>query len=287
MARALSVLSSAPLLVVSPHFDDGALSCGALFDREEPVDLLTVFSGGPEQVMHTSWDRACGFADSTEAMRHRQEEERRAFAPEGHRLHELDLIDAQYDGPRGDAEASALTGWLETWVAATSGDGVVALPAGAGWPTDGVASRLGQRAARLLGRAARWGRVSPKGELGARLLEAGSGQQAHRDHIWVRDVGVSLLAGRLDVRVLLYEELPYHLSRAADVAVRRLGRRYRCSMERVSLRPDIDTKARRIGGYESQLRHLWSPRGRLDAPTSLPAVERYWWMHSSVLPQHD
>lgn len=123
MARALSVLSSAPLLVVSPHFDDGALSCGALFDREEPVDLLTVFSGGPEQVMHTSWDRACGFADSTEAMRHRQEEERRAFAPEGHRLHELDLIDAQYDGPRGDAEASALTGWLETWVAATSGDG--------------------------------------------------------------------------------------------------------------------------------------------------------------------
>ncbi|MGI9540089.1 MAG: hypothetical protein ACR2N6_08075, partial [Miltoncostaeaceae bacterium] len=85
-----------PLLVVSPHPDDAALSCGALLDRELPVDIATVFTSAPTPPATTEWDRAAGFADSDEAVAARLAEERAAFADSPHRLHELGELDGQY-----------------------------------------------------------------------------------------------------------------------------------------------------------------------------------------------
>ena len=33
-----------PLLLVSPHLDDAALSCAALLERDEPITVLDVFT---------------------------------------------------------------------------------------------------------------------------------------------------------------------------------------------------------------------------------------------------
>ena len=59
---------SGPLLVLSPHFDDAALSCGALLARTEPLTVLDVFTRRPEPEQATEWDRRCGFRGSDEAM---------------------------------------------------------------------------------------------------------------------------------------------------------------------------------------------------------------------------
>src|SRR5262249_41968225 len=89
-----------PLLLVSPHMDHAALSCHALLDREEPVDVLTVFAGRPDPPRQGDWDRACGFRDSSEATAARLEEERRALSGTAHRLSLLTLLESQHvEGP--------------------------------------------------------------------------------------------------------------------------------------------------------------------------------------------
>src|SRR5436305_1067911 len=60
-------LREEPLLLVSPHPDDAALSCAALLARVEPIDVLTVFAGSPDPPSQGSWDRVTGFVDSTES----------------------------------------------------------------------------------------------------------------------------------------------------------------------------------------------------------------------------
>lgn len=113
------------MLLVSPHCDDAALSCSALLERREPVDVLTVFGGSPEPPRRGYWDERCGFADSAEAVRVRREEELRALA--GHRVTFLELLEDQYlDGPRAPADASVIEQAVARWT------GLVAAPAAAG-----------------------------------------------------------------------------------------------------------------------------------------------------------
>lgn len=74
-----------PIVVVSPHSDDGVLSLGAAMARwaraGRRVELLTVLALDPESQAPTGgWDRRAGFATEGEAARARREEDRAACA---------------------------------------------------------------------------------------------------------------------------------------------------------------------------------------------------------------
>lgn len=67
-------------LIISPHLDDAALSCGELILRlvgdYESVVVVTVFAGLPEDPAFLSdHDRFCGFASSAEAISCRRDED--------------------------------------------------------------------------------------------------------------------------------------------------------------------------------------------------------------------
>ena len=167
-------LPDGPLLLLAPHFDDAALSCAALLEREEPIDVVTVFAGGPEPPRQGWWDELCGFAGSDESLPARKAEERAAIGAR-HRLSFLPLLDMQYvEGRRTGADAQAIVAAVTQWVARTGG-GHVAIPAGAG------ARR--------------------------RLLRRSAGITPHPDHVLARDA--VLEARPASVVPLLYEELPY------------------------------------------------------------------------------
>jgi LmbE family N-acetylglucosaminyl deacetylase len=74
-----------PIVVVSPHSDDGVLSLGAAMARwaraGARVELLTVLALDPASTTPTEgWDRRAGFATEGEAARARREEDRLACA---------------------------------------------------------------------------------------------------------------------------------------------------------------------------------------------------------------
>jgi GlcNAc-PI de-N-acetylase len=174
------------MLLFAPHCDDAALSCAALLDRGEAVDVLTVFGGRPDPPRQAYWDERCGFADSDEAVRVRQEEELEALALGGHRVGFLDLLEEQYlDGDRSPADAAPIAEAVAGW-----GGGLVAAPIGAG------------RGSGLLDR-----------------LRARHGVPPHPDHLFVRDAVLAAAEGP----VLLYEEFPYLRSGGAESEAARLG----------------------------------------------------------------
>jgi LmbE family N-acetylglucosaminyl deacetylase len=240
---------SGALLVVSPHFDDAALSCSALLDRGEPVDVLTVFSGAPEPPQQGWWDEHCGFASSAESVPARRREDENALEPDGHHLHLLDLLEVQhFDGPRRAEDAVRIAGAVRDWLAENGG--TVALPAGAGWAPYWLPPRV------------------------AKKLREPRGPEPHHDHLFVRD---AVLGAALDdAQLVLYEELPYlwggSAARAARLAAQAHG--YRTQREIVPV--DRERKARRLAAYTSQIPYISPPEGRLDSPATLPPSERYW-----------
>ena len=74
-----------PIVVVSPHSDDGVLSLGAAMARwaraGARVELLTVLALDPTSLEPTrGWDQRAGFTSEGEAARARREEDGRACA---------------------------------------------------------------------------------------------------------------------------------------------------------------------------------------------------------------
>jgi LmbE family N-acetylglucosaminyl deacetylase len=241
------------LLVVSPHFDDAALSCAALVARDEPLHLLTVFAGRPDPPQTGAWDVATGFADSEGSMAARHEEELAAFMGTPHRVSTLDLLEEQYlRGRRAAADADAIAGAVGAWL--DDGAGTVALPVGAGRRRTRARAKL----------------ESYVGTIGGPL--------PHRDHLFVRDAALAALQWRPEARVLLYEEFPYALGGRGDRVARRVASAYGARAERVEVPVDREAKARRIGAYRSQVPHLMTGHPPLDRPQSLPPEERYWWL---------
>ncbi len=87
------------VLVLSPHFDDAVLGCGAFLAGRPGTLVMTVCAGLPPEGMPlTDWDRRCGFSDAREAMLARGEENRRALEQLGAASLQLDLLDSQYGG---------------------------------------------------------------------------------------------------------------------------------------------------------------------------------------------
>jgi hypothetical protein len=239
------------LLLLSPHFDDVALSCAALLAREKPIDVLTVLAGAPEPPRQGAWDHVTGFADSTESRRARRAEEQAGFADSPHRLAFLDLLELEYlTGPRAPSDAQSIAATASRWLEQNP-CGVVALPAGAGRKPGSLLARL-------------------------RRLTGASAPLRHPDHLFVRDAALDMAVSRADARAVLYEEFPYVWGGAADGEVRRLARSRSLSAECVALQVDRRCKAARIAVYASQVPHLSVGGRRVDLAEDLPEEERYW-----------
>jgi LmbE family N-acetylglucosaminyl deacetylase len=243
------------VLVVSPHLDDAMLSCTALFHRRRPADVLTVFAGSPSPAVSAEWDRLCGFADSDEALAARRAEEQAAFAGLAVDVDYLPLLDSQYtgDAPRTASERDVLSKAIVDWAAGRPSP-VVALPAGCGRPRPSPV----EKALRTFGV-----RVDPQG--------SAERPAPHPDHLFVRDVGLSVLAEKRGVVGLLYEEVPYAGGVDDAAAVRRsAGKRW--APVDFELEVDVTEKASRLAAYVSQL--PWLTGG--DPRATLRATERYW-----------
>ncbi len=244
-------LPKGPLLLVSPHFDDAALSCAALLARPEPVDVLTVFAGDPDPPRESFWDVGCGFRNSTEAGAARRAEDAAAFAATNHTMTRMDLLESQHlDGPRSEADAEEIAAAVSAW-AAEGGARTVALPAGAG---RGMLRRRLER----------------------RLFRKTPGPPRHPDHTFARDAALQALVARDDVGLILYEELPYVYGAPADKEVNRVVAAWRLRAKAFVVEVDREEKALRIAAYASQVRHLSPPERPLDRAANLPRTERYW-----------
>lgn len=82
----IDVLAGRRPTVLSPHYDDGVLSCGAALaaaaDAGLPGTVVTVFTGGPEAPLSDearNFHRRCGLGDEDAVLR-RTEEDDRALA---------------------------------------------------------------------------------------------------------------------------------------------------------------------------------------------------------------
>lgn len=92
-----SIVCAGRTLVVSPHLDDAVLSCGRFLAMHEPTTVVTVLAGMPaDDLPLTDYDRSCGFASSTQAMRTRWQEDERALASLATDHLHLDVLDSQY-----------------------------------------------------------------------------------------------------------------------------------------------------------------------------------------------
>lgn len=255
MSGLSSSLREAPLLLLSPHFDDAALSCAALLAREKPIDVLTVFAGEPMPPRQGKWDRVTGFADSTDSRRVRKAEEQAAFADTPHKLAFLDLIESEYmSGPREQDDAApiaaAVVGWLEQ-----NPGGAISAPAGAGR----LPGLLRAKARRLMGDYVAF---------------------RHPDHVFLRDAALDAVVSRPGAWAVLYDEFPYLFERAADGEVLRIARSRGLAAELVVTPVDPRAKALRISVYTSQVPHLAFRGRRVDLAENLPEEERYWILHS-------
>jgi LmbE family N-acetylglucosaminyl deacetylase len=96
-------------LVISPHLDDGVMSCGALLAARPGATVATVFAGmpvAPERL--TSWDARSGFGSAGQAVSARRREDAAALEILGARPVWCDLCDSQYDCTPPPAAVAAL-----------------------------------------------------------------------------------------------------------------------------------------------------------------------------------
>jgi len=85
------------LVVISPHLDDGVLSCGRLLAGRPGSVVLTVFAGTPrDDGRATEWDRRCGFDCARDAMAARRHEDDAALTLLQARPVRLPFCDSQY-----------------------------------------------------------------------------------------------------------------------------------------------------------------------------------------------
>lgn len=98
---------AAPVLVVSPHCDDGVFACGDTLAARPGAVVVTVFAGGPRTASPlTRWDAAAGFRDGDDVMATRRTEDRQALAGLGARPVWLPFLDAQYGASPSAAEVA-------------------------------------------------------------------------------------------------------------------------------------------------------------------------------------
>jgi hypothetical protein len=253
-----ATVPTGPILVMSPHFDDAALSCAALLERHEPITVYDVFTQRPEPEQVTDWDTRCGFAGSNEAIDARWAEEHDAFEGSPHVVAAVDLLEGHYrTGLRDPRDTERVISAIDSWIAenAASGPVTVALPVGAGSPLGVPTSFVTRLRARRAGTFA---------------------FSNSRDHVWVRDTALEHLRASPEVSIWLYEEYPYQFAMGGERVVPAIE----TWMERTAalrvLPVDRGLKAQRVAAYTSQLGLLFRSTGARAIERALPRVERYW-----------
>jgi LmbE family N-acetylglucosaminyl deacetylase len=107
---AATIQRGVPLVVLSPHLDDAALSCGAMMIhacRIVPVTVVTLFTeaGPPPYTLSTRrYLHQIGVRDAEALYRQRRREDRAALEPLGITCVQAGLVDAQFrrwPQPRG------------------------------------------------------------------------------------------------------------------------------------------------------------------------------------------
>ncbi|WP_186781669.1 PIG-L deacetylase family protein [Streptomyces sp. CBG9] len=116
-------------VVLSPHFDDAALSVAALVRRlPRPLTVVTVFGGPPPEDSPVSWwDATCGFSSAAEAYACRRAEDARACAL----LEAEQILLPNPDGPYG---ATGPLRGLDALLAGLTADTTVLVPLGTNQP---------------------------------------------------------------------------------------------------------------------------------------------------------
>ncbi|HZT09247.1 MAG TPA: PIG-L family deacetylase [Chloroflexota bacterium] len=110
------VLRDEPIVVVSPHMDDGVFACGEALGASPGSVVITVFAGGPDggTASLTEWDAAAGFREGDDVIAARRAEDALALQFLRARPVWLEFRDAQYGpSPSVDEVAQALAGVLE------------------------------------------------------------------------------------------------------------------------------------------------------------------------------
>jgi LmbE family N-acetylglucosaminyl deacetylase len=259
-ARTEPLRITGPLLVVSPHFDDVPLSCEALVARPTAMTVLHVCAARPSPAISTDWDRQSGFSSSDESAAARRAEEHAAFAGTPHTFIDVDVLDGQYTGlPRTDEDHRRVTEAVAAWIDEVGGPCTVAAPVGAGRRHDALVPLVRLR----------------------NLVTKAFLSSEHPDHLLARDATIAAVLDRPQTDLLLYEELPYRLTRRGDAAAARVldrlgpGSRLVCT----DLPVDRPAKARRLRAYASQLPLLFPASALADDERFarfLPGDERYW-----------
>jgi LmbE family N-acetylglucosaminyl deacetylase len=95
----LAVDPQAPVLLLSPHWDDAVLDCWALLAGDAPLQVVNVFAGVPASGRLGAWDAITGARDSAARAGERIAEDRAALALAGREPVNLPFLDAQYRPP--------------------------------------------------------------------------------------------------------------------------------------------------------------------------------------------
>jgi LmbE family N-acetylglucosaminyl deacetylase len=91
------VFGEGPLVVISPHLDDGVFSCGDALARYPGSTVITVFAGGRHSYETvTPWDKSSGFRDGDDVVRARRLEDDEALSHLDAAHCWLPFMDAQY-----------------------------------------------------------------------------------------------------------------------------------------------------------------------------------------------
>jgi len=114
---AVSADRGKPLLVISPHLDDGVLGCGELLAGQPGAVVLSLFAGpGQNPDVRTEWDAACGFTSARQALAVRAMEDDTALGLLQAMPSRLDFPDDQYRQPGERVNVEELAGAIRSAV---------------------------------------------------------------------------------------------------------------------------------------------------------------------------
>jgi len=241
-----------PYLVVSPHLDDGVLSCGALMSALPPGDvvvatLFTAVEPGPLSLSARTYLRQCGADDPAALYRVRREEDHAVLARLGAEVVHLGLTEALFRPHPSRARARAGR-WLP--------DLALTYPTFRFHVSGGALSRhdepvVHRAAAEVLA-------LVERHRPGSVLLPLGVG--GHVDHLVAREVG-----RWLPELAVYYADFPYSIRDEPDELFTR-----RHGLMPVDWHAGVAAKTALIRGYRSQFPSLF-------ADGTVPArAERYF-----------
>jgi hypothetical protein len=135
----LSVDSAAPELLLSPHWDDAALSCWSLLTDARALNVVNVFAGIPQGGARGSWETVLGVGDPGARARARMAEDARALAAAGREPLNLPLLGAAH--VRAAERGAGLAALDRALAVALGAASRVYVPAGIGGHADHLLTR--------------------------------------------------------------------------------------------------------------------------------------------------